>query len=449
MRTRYHASFPRPRTWLVVLPGLAVCGCKGLTDVATPDVVQRGTLSNLQGVQALYTGAIQRFINAVSGQSPSSATGSLNHYVVTGLLSDELFEIATYNVAQFYDQRTLADPLPVSLNDNYRGYANLQGARVATLDVIDAARRLLPATSHMMGQLFALKAYTEIFFAEAYCSGIPLSNVEGFQVDYSPAVSRADMYKQASADLDSAAQYGKDTLPVLNLAKVGRARIALGRGDFAAAANAASDVPTSFVTQLVHVTPNRQNGLFGEMSPPLNSFSAVTVSDHEGGNGLDFVSSNDPRVAAAKVGTLNGYNWYRPGFLTSVTTPMVLASGTEARLAEAEAALQGQNVATWLATLNALRAGFNPPLSTLTDPGTTTSRVDLHFRERAFWLFLTGNRIADMRRLVRQYGRAIETVFPTGAYKPGLQYGTDANITAYLYERVYNPSYTGCINRGA
>jgi hypothetical protein len=70
-------------------------------------------------------------------------------------------------------------------------------------------------------------------------------------------------------------------------------------------------------------------------------------------------------------------------------------------------------------------AGLTP----LTDPGTATARVDLMFRERAFWMYLTGHRLGDLRRLVRQYGRAKESVYPTGAYhKQALIRGTQATF---------------------
>ena len=70
------------------------------------------------------------------------------------------------------------------------------------------------------------------------------------------------------------------------------------------------------------------------------------------------------------------------------------------------------------------------------------------FRERAFWLFGTGHRIGDLRRLARQYGRASETVFPTGTYFKGGLYGTDVNIPVPFEER-NNPNFHGCLNREA
>ncbi len=69
---------------------------------------------------------------------------------------------------------------------------------------------------------------------------------------------------------------------------------------------------------------------------------------------------------------------------------------------------------------------------TLTDPGTDPARVDLIFRERAFWLFSTGHRVGDMRRLIKFYNRPAESVFPTGAWHKGgqLRYGCELPCSA-------------------
>jgi hypothetical protein len=65
------------------------------------------------------------------------------------------------------------------------------------------------------------------------------------------------------------------------------------------------------------------------------------------------------------------------------------------------------------------------------------------FRERAFWLYATGHRLGDMRRLIRDYGRAATTVFPVGTgVKNGL-YGTDVNLAISFGEQnntLYNPA---------
>jgi hypothetical protein len=70
-------------------------------------------------------------------------------------------------------------------------------------------------------------------------------------------------------------------------------------------------------------------------------------------------------------------------------------------------------------------------------------------------LFGTGSRLGDLRRLIRQYGRNAETVFPTGPYANGENpnlptpipnYGTDVNLglptTGYT---TTNPYFHGCL----
>jgi hypothetical protein len=127
---------------------------------------------------------------------------------------------------------------------------------------------------------------------------------------------------------------------------------------------------------------------------------------------------------------------------------MAVATGIEAALIQAEASLPAHGGAggAWLNDLNTLRANSgdtalsNHPLQ---DPGTDAARSALLFHERAFWLFGTGHRMGDVRRLVRQYGRGAETVYPTGPYEGGpLTYGA-----AFVYQPYFeqaNPNFTGC-----
>jgi hypothetical protein len=87
----------------------------------------------------------------------------------------------------------------------------------------------------------------------------------------------------------------------------------------------------------------------------------------------------------------------------------------------------------------------------MTDPVDPAARVDSLFQERAYWLFLTGRRQDDMRRLIRQYGRTQETVFPIGNYPAGPvgKYGQDVNAPAPPSEELFNARYEGCFDRQA
>ena len=83
-----------------------------------------------------------------------------------------------------------------------------------------------------------------------------------------------------------------------------------------------------------------------------------------------------------------------------------------------------------------------------TDPGNDAARVSLLFREKAFWTFGRGQRLGDLRRLVRQYGRPQDQVFPTGVHYKGGTYGPDVNLPVVQAEE-NNPNFKGCLDRNA
>jgi hypothetical protein len=45
--------------------------------------------------------------------------------------------------------------------------------------------------------------------------------------------------------------------------------------------------------------------------------------------------------------------------------------------------------------------------------------------ERAMWLWGTGHRLGDLRRMIHYYGRTESEVFPSGAYHKGGSHGSD------------------------
>ena len=53
-----------------------------------------------------------------------------------------------------------------------------------------------------------------------------------------------------------------------------------------------------------------------------------------------------------------------------------------------------------------------------------------------------------MRRMIRQYGRTQDKVFPAGVYYKGGVYGSDVNFPVPDGEAV-NPQFKGCIDRNA
>jgi hypothetical protein len=82
----------------------------------------------------------------------------------------------------------------------------------------------------------------------------------------------------------------------------------------------------------------------------------------------------------------------------------------------------------------------------LIDPVTTDARITLRFREKAFWTFSRGQRLGDMRRLIRDYGRTEANAFRQGAHCKGGNNGTDVNLPIVTDER-NNPNFKGCMDR--
>jgi len=209
----------------------------------------------------------------------------------------------------------------------------------------------------------------------------------------------------------------------------------------------------------------------------------LTVADQQGQHGLDYITSGDPRTPTQSLHRAFETTLFQvpTAYAGDGSGQLVLASGVEARLIEAEAVLRAGDATTWLAKLNALRTdstfdtqptadpaddpaavdtlwhagtGGVPGLRPLADPGIDTAQVSLLFRERAFWLFLTGHRQGDLRRLIRQYGRSQVDVYPAGQYSivggaVNSSYGTDVTLPIPEEERVRNPQFTGCASRGS
>jgi hypothetical protein len=276
------------------------------------------------------------------------------------------------------------------------------------------------------------------------------------------------VYQHALVLLDSALAIATDSPAVTGFAAMAKGRTLLNLGQYANAAHAVAGVPDAFLYQVS--VPNRGGGYF--LSLELGG-SKYAVASSEGNNGLPFVTANDPRVQVTSGGTNQlGLPFFFPAKYPVESDPIsiVLASGVEARLIEAEAALNTEmsahsNDTTWLTILNALRTsctmavGCPAPapagtggvagLPRLNDPGSDTARVTLLFTERAYWLYLTGHRQGDLRRLIRNYGRSPNAVYPSGTYNGGSGfYGSDVNLPIPDAE-LNNPYFHGCLDRRA
>jgi len=313
--------------------------------------------------------------------------------------------------------------------------------------------------------MLALSGMTYVYFAENYCSAVPFSERQpDGSILYGQPLATNAILDRAISRFDSALVVTATASPgdtllrprVRNLALVGKGRALLDKADFAGAAAAVASVPANFSYSTFHslATDRQRNGVFVFNNQTPNGTGRFSVSDGEGTNGLNFRSAADPRVVAPQNG--KGFDNASPLYVlqkyTSATSPVHVADGTEARLIAAEAQRQAGDGPGMVTSLNALRAdaanngGFN--LAALGDPGPSPNdslRVDLLFRERAFWLFATGHRLGDLRRLARApYSRAVATIYPIGVYThTNTVYGNNTELPVPFSER-NNPNFTGC-----
>src|SRR5688572_16759420 len=423
--------------------GAASCSPNDLLDVDDVDVLDPATLNTKEALPTLLAGTISAFQIGFSGGADLTNGGHEGMVNMSGLLSDEYIHAETFPDRQGVDVRSIA-----AGNGSVKGvFFDLSQAR-AFADLASSRYNTFDPGVDGHSEVLSIGAFSYLMFAEMYCSGVPFSTLRSDGLDFGQPQTTAEILTIALAKFDSALTFAttNENDELTNLAAVGRARTLLNQGQFAQAAAAVTTVPTNFAYAIEGSTNSaRQNN--GIWMYTVNFFG-FSVPDGEGTNGISWRSADDPRVPwfdTGDVGFDGETDYFQQDKYPTMESVTVLASGIEARLIEAEAALQAGS-AQGIQILNALRTGAG--LTPVSDPGSATGRIDLLFQERAFWLYLTGHRLGDMRRLVRQYGRAQEAVFPVGLYHKGGEYGSDVNFPVSSDER-NNPNFESCLDRNA
>ena len=437
--------------------GLALSACSSITDnlltAETPGIIPPVLTQSAEGALGLANGTLDTFRSITAGNESTWLFG--------GLLGDEWSTSSTFPQNDETDQRHIQENNGQVTGMLYRLYRT----RIRAAEAITALNKYVPTNRALIGEMYFAKGFAEMQLAQDFCNGIPISNlVDGVPQAGDPETD-AKVFTRALASYDSAIAFanGADARSVLigRAARIGKARAFLGLKRFAEAANTVAGIPTSFSYTHTFSLTTGTNTIWGQ------GFSAAryVVGDSLEGNArniyvknaLPFVSAKDPRLPVDLL-TGNGQDGQtrvRRTPLYGQLTSVEVVNGIDARMVEAEAALAAGDPAKFLAIHNALRAA--PPklgevqpaaLAPLVDPGTDAARLSLQFREKAFWTFSRGQRLGDMRRLVRQYGRAVTDVFPVGIHYKGGDYGADVNFPIVTDER-NNPKFNGCIDRSA
>jgi hypothetical protein len=426
---------------------LAACSPTEVLQVHDPDIVNPSDVQSAAGADAVRLGAIGRFTDALSCAGCSSE----GLFLLSGLFADEWNNGDSFIARWEVDQRSIT-PQNNFLTDMDR---MLQRSRVSASQAVGLLQQFKPTGAVAdVAEMYFIEAYVENAIGEHYCNGLVLSNVVGGVEQYGTPMSTQAAFERALAHADSG-------LALITGSTAADVKV---RNALAVAALAVAGVPTSFAYNIYYSQVKADNGVWAYN----NSARRYSVSTNEGTNGLNFATANDPRVPICTGGdavcktkgvTINQRD-DKSAFPIYVQlkwpvrdAPITIVGGVEARLIEAEAAFKAGNAPGMVTKLNQARTegGVTGLAANLTDPGTDAARVDLLFRERAFWLFSTGHRVGDLRRLIKFYNRPANTVFPTGEWHKGGPYGTEVNFPVPQAEET-NPNVTAgntCTDRNA
>lgn len=450
----------------IALASLTAFACKDYTqELLTPEnpgIVDNSAAGSPAAAAALRVGAIGRV------RLLANCGGYECLWSEAGIMTDEFKNTDFQNTRQDVDQRA------ITTDNGSIPYTAVTQARGFVITAIDAMKTYNPTLTADIGELYMSLAFVELSLAEDFCNGIPLGSALNGQIVLGKPLTNAAVYAAALAHVDSALTItlGSDagSIFIRNAALIIKGRILVNLGQYSAAATAVAGVPSAFQYLWTSDPANNSddNGIFGNIN--LNHrMSAADSFDIVGGaknvikNALPYFSANDSRVPIKSGNDVNpkvqAEDGSTPHFVQLIWTrddPLPVASGIDARLMEAEAQLQASNFSGMLATLNALRtappkiSNYQPTaLAALTTvPATKDEAATLFFREKAFWTYGRGQRLGDLRRLIRQYNRTEDNVFPKGVYFKGGIYGSDVNFPVPDTEKV-NPLFTGCIDRKA
>lgn len=469
----------------IALAAFGATACSdSLLKTTDPDLITPSDLDTPEGASALRIGALQRWRFATGGDNTN---GQESTWLTGGLLADEWGTSSTFVQNDELDERQVKlDNGTVTFD-----FRKLERVRTAANQAIPSMVKWRPTETVNIAELYLARGFAEMQLASDFCNGIPLSDAAAAtsptDINFGDPQTVIQVFTTAISSLDSGYKLlvGADTASDVGRAiKITKARALLGLGgtaNVAAAAALMNGIPTSFKYQHTYAASSGSNAIWGQP----NSGRRYNVGDSLEGNAHDiqvannlpFFSSKDPRVpskytVSTKGDTTksqDGLTFSRTTSLWGQETPVDVTNGIDARLIEAEAAFQAGNFGGangTLAILNGLRAASQTlgtvtvaanALPALTDPGTDSARVAQLFREKAFWTFSRGQRLGDLRRLIRQapYGKAsggwfdASNTFPSGVHYRGGTYGTDVNLPVPKDEENNNPKFHGCLDRNA
>lgn len=403
---------------LAVLAGLALTACDDTLDVTDPSVVDPEALEGPEGVSTRANGMVRDFQDAYD-----------DYVRYAAMFTDEMVLSGTFQGrVEVDDRRITADNVQIT----GELYEPIQRSRQATDDLIESFEANLddPDFSAVRGQmenalarahLFA--GYIRVMLAEMYQAAVTDS--------LGPALGPDEVMGEALGLLEEAEARADDLglQGVADAARVGQARAHLWLGNLGEIEDLTSDVPTGFVHQVEYSenTDDQEN----EMAQFTWGFSGILIRWSVGDGttaerGNEEFAHLDEWIDQGLIDPdpgLSAQNESVPVVLqTLYDAPdrnMVLASGWEARMIEAEVELRTGSPGAAEGDVNDLLTDpdqtANPMLAVNPDleigafeevdfTGDLANDLPQLARARLAGLWLTGQRQGTLRRFVENDG---------------------------------------------
>src|SRR2546423_10044594 len=159
---------------MLALVGLAaLAGCNDPLHVTIPDIVEPGQLGDSAALATVRAGALGDFSIAYTGDHPDGSGGTEGVIMYGGLLADEWINSETFPTRIEVDARSIQ----VTNADVDLWFRRMHQARNAAEKA--AAQFAQFATGDPgHAEMLTLSGLTYIFFAETWCSGVPVSHLD-------------------------------------------------------------------------------------------------------------------------------------------------------------------------------------------------------------------------------------------------------------------------------
>jgi starch-binding outer membrane protein, SusD/RagB family len=459
MNRPYNSALPRIARTAALGAAVAVggfaCDAKQPLVVKDPDVATPVTATGPAALPLLRAGMLADFAVAVVGAADDANNGHEGIVNFGAIFTDEFNDEDTFPTRFVMNTRDATNT-----NSSLAGVFQNMGA--AHNDAVRALAQYATFGPTQIGraEMYNVDAYASIYTAAHWCSGVPFStiNIATGQVTNGAFLTTAQMLDTAVAELQagkavalsdtvSADISGGAVAQQVGLSLVGTARALLDLGQVAAAADTAATVATGFAYDIFESvnTPRQESGIWNYTA--ASQTQAFSVADVKNGTGLPFVSKPDPRVPFVESGS-PANNGFTPFFNQQkypvASSGMVVADFTEAQLIVAEGDIFSGNYATGKAILDGLRSSVG--LAALPDSSGAGPKAEIKqlLSERAYWMYVTGHRLGDWRRVLRApYTGAPFSFVPGDVYPFGTGISTTLEFPTPLTTNP-NPNYVAC-----